>query len=189
MTPAWLTRILSASEALTSGGVTSVTVAPVAGDNLSSYRLSIAYDSGAAGELPMRLWLKTCQGGVLGQSEVLYYTRDYVDVPDAPLLRAYDATYDDSSGSYHVLLDDVSDSHRWNSDSHPTAEYAATLGRSMAALHAPYWTQTQRISTGAAIPDLAAIRRALEPGCAGLEPMLLAVDGIDPAWADVLARS
>ncbi len=188
MTPAWLNRILSSSGALTSGVVTSVTVAPVAGDNSRSYRLSIAYDSSARGELPKRLWLKTCQGGDFGPSEVLYYTRDYVEVPDAPVLRAYDATYDDSSGAYHVLLDDISDSHRWNWDSHPTAEYAAVLGRSMAALHAPYWTQTQRISIDAVMPDLAAIRRALEPGCAGLEPMLLAADGIDPDWAGVLRQ-
>jgi hypothetical protein len=188
VTPTWLNRILSGSGALTSGAVTSVTVAPVAGDNSNSYRLSIAYDSNATGELPQRLWLKTCQGGVFGPSEVLYYTRDYLDVPDAPVLRAYDATYDNSGGAYHVLLDDVSDSHRWNWDSHPTAEYAATLGRSMAALHAPYWTQTQRISIDAVMPDLAAIRRALEPGCAGLEPMLLAADGIEPDWADVLRQ-
>jgi hypothetical protein len=186
VTPVWLNRILSASGALTSGAVTSVTIAPVAGDNSNSYRLSIAYDSGATGELPKRLWLKTCQGGVFGPSEVLYYTRDYVDVPDAPVLHAYDAMYDDSSGAYHVLLDDISDSHRWNWDRQLTAEYAAALGRSMAALHAPYWTQAQRISISAVIPDLAAIRRALKPGHAGLEPMLVAADGIDPDWADVL---
>ncbi len=188
MTPAWLNRILSESGALTSGAVTSVAVEPVAGDNSRSFRLSIAYDSSATGELPKRLWLKTCQGGFFGPSEVLYYTRDYVDVPDAPVLHAYDATYDDSSGAYHVVLADISDTHRWNWESLPTSKYAAVLGRSMAALHAPYWTQSQRNSIGAVIPDLAAIRRALEPGHAGLEPMLLATDGIDPDWAGVLRQ-
>ena len=134
--------------------------------------MSIAYDSGATGELPKRLWLKTCQGGDFGPSEVLYYTRDYVDVPDAPVLHAYDAMYDDSSGAYHVLLDDISDSHRLElgQSLRPSTQrsWAVNGGTSRAVLA----YKRNRISIGAVIPDACGDPKSSEPGRAGLEQCL-----------------
>ena len=44
-------------------------------------------------------------------SEVMYYRRDHVDVADAPLLPCYDAHYSEELKCYHILLDDVSETH------------------------------------------------------------------------------
>ena len=58
----------------------------------------MSYTAEAQGELPRALFLKMVDtdlgdGEFFGPSEVDYYTRDYVDVAGAPLLRCYDARY------------------------------------------------------------------------------------------------
>ena len=54
--------------------------------------------------------LKICLGQTFGRSEVDYYLRDYVDMPQAPLVRCYEAQFDPVAG-YHLLLEDLSETH------------------------------------------------------------------------------
>ena len=79
-------------------------------------RLRPRYSSEATGERPSRLFLKIVRSDpddeeAFGDSEVPYYTRDYLDVPDAPLVRCHDAAYSAADHCYHLLLDDVTATH------------------------------------------------------------------------------
>ena len=71
-----------------------------------------------------------------GNSEVTYYTRDYVDVENAPLLRCHDAAYSEEQNRYHLLLDDVSRTHVPASECTPTLDYGLALAEGLAMLHA-----------------------------------------------------
>ena len=57
------------------------------------------------------------------------YTHDYVDVPDAPLLRCYTAAIDEGIQRYHLLLNDVTATHTDARDVKPTRDYAFALAR------------------------------------------------------------
>jgi hypothetical protein len=57
------------------------------------------------------LRLKVCLGATFGRSEVDYYTRDYLSLIEAPLVRCWNAEYEEGIG-YHLLLDDLSATYR-----------------------------------------------------------------------------
>jgi hypothetical protein len=71
--------------------------------------LHLHYAAGAQGELPPRLFLKMVNTDLgeesFGASEVAYYTRDYLGVAGAPLVRCYDAAHTARQRRYHLLLD------------------------------------------------------------------------------------
>ena len=66
----------------------------------------------AVGDCPASLFLKMVSTNLgdeesFGDSEVGDYTRDYTDVPDAPLLRCHDAAYSEHRKALpFLLLDD-----------------------------------------------------------------------------------
>ncbi len=185
VTAAWLTETLRRSGALASGAVASVEVVAEKSTWSSSVRLRPTYTPDAAGSLPTALFLKLCNGeGFIGQSEVDYYTRDYVGLADAPLVTCYDAQYDPASGAYHILLDDLSATHQATWRVAPTLAHGQALARGLARLHAYRWTAEQRAAIGAALPDAPKLGRYVEVARAGLEPMLADVAGdIEPRWA------
>lgn len=86
----------------------------------------------------LALWLKWCVGDTFGPSEVDYYTRDYLDLPDAPLVRCYDAQYEAGVG-YHVLLEDLSADHEDRKLAPASLEHGLALAESLAKLHRFYW--------------------------------------------------
>jgi hypothetical protein len=95
VTPAWLTAVLSESDALTRGAVTAFEVGTSQGNWSTNASLSLRYAQGSRGTLPARLFLKMVNtdlaGESFGPSEVTYYTRDYVGLENAPLVRCYAA--------------------------------------------------------------------------------------------------
>ena len=98
VTAEWLTSALVSSGALTRGAVVAFDVDVGQGNWSTSGTLHLRYSPGRAGRAPARLFLKMVDtdlgdGEFFGPSEVIYYTRDYVDVPDAPLLRCYDGQF------------------------------------------------------------------------------------------------
>ncbi len=115
VTADWLTAVLVRSNALTHGSVAAFDVDTGVGNWSTNARLTVRYTDEAQGSLPRRLFLKMVNTNPDGESfdasEVTYYGRDYVDVEDAPLLRCYDAMYSEELGRYHILLDDVSETH------------------------------------------------------------------------------
>jgi hypothetical protein len=172
VTPAWLTDVLSRSGALTRGAVAAFDTADGRGNWSSNARLDVSYTADAQGALPRRLFLKLVNtdlgdGEFFGPSEVDYYTRDYVDVPAAPLLRCYDARYSEELRRYHVLLDDVSATHVNASEKEPTLAYGLALAEGLAGLHARWWGGERLAEAGAPVHSAGYIRSFVaiaEPG-------------------------
>jgi hypothetical protein len=84
------------------------------------------------------LRLKICLGNTFGRSEVDYYTRDYVNLPDAPLVRCFDAQYDSVIG-YHILLEDLAATHTDRRDAPPTLAYGITVAKALGRMHRHHW--------------------------------------------------
>ncbi len=187
---AWFDDVLTRSGALRAGGVGGFETQPAAADNARMVAIRLRYRPDSTGALPTRLLLKLCgDGGAFGPSEVDYYARDYVDLPDAPIPRSYDARYSPAHRRYHILMDDLSATHRNNWQTVPSAAYGQSVAEALAALHAHHWGESRLGAINAAIPDEAAIGRYLTHVEPGLEPILASADGgIDGRWAATLRR-
>jgi hypothetical protein len=163
VTVEWLTSVLSESGALTSGAVTTFEVTPGQGNWSTSARLNVRYVNGSHGTLPQRLFLKMVNVDLgdesFGPSEVAYYTRDYVGVEDAPLVRCYDAAFSAEQQRYHVLLDDLSETHVEAEKNAPTLEYGLVLAEGLAVLHARWWGAQRFAEVGATMHSARHLRR------------------------------
>lgn len=84
------------------------------------------------------LRLKICLGDTFGRSEVDYYTRDYVDMANPPLVRCFDAQHDPGVG-YHVLLEDLSSTHTDHRDRPPTLAHGLAVAEALGRLHRHHW--------------------------------------------------
>ncbi|MBV8503727.1 MAG: DUF1679 domain-containing protein [Paucibacter sp.] len=148
-----------------------------AGDRAWSRITHLRVDYRVPTGLPCRLLLKICahEAGTFGRSEVDYYLRDYDGVTDAPLPRCFDAAYADEPRRYHLLLEDLSDSHVSGDEAlPPDLGLALALGESLASLHAPHWGRV-------APPERAEIERYVGHVRPGMEP-LLTLAGLDAPW-------
>lgn len=172
--PQWLTAVLSESGALQTGRVMGFGVDPGRGNWSTNAILHLQYSAGATGPLPQRLFLKMVKIDLddefFGPSEVTYYRRDYVDVPDAPLIHCYHAVYSETEQRYHLLLDDLSQSHLEASTKEPTLEYGLALAEGLAALHARWWGD-RRLNIAPMHPA-GHIQRFVDIARPGLAPIL-----------------
>jgi len=100
-------------------------------------------------------------------SEVRYYTRDYVDVPDAPLIRCHNAVYSAADHAYHLLLDDVSATHVEATRRPPTVEYALALADGLAAMHARWWGADRLAAAGRPIHDAGQVQHFVDIAAPG----------------------
>lgn len=114
---------------------------------------------------PLKLRVKLASAQVFGRGEVDYYLRTFADLADRPLVRCHHAAADDTH--YHLLLDDLADTHRNQDDVPVTPEYGRGLVASLAKLHAHRWTLTP--------PDAATLQASLRNPLAGLPVMLAAM--------------
>lgn len=187
----WLTRVLEAGGALTSGAVSAFDIDTGRGNWSSNAILHMRYSDGAQGQRPPRLFLKMVETDLddesFGASEVTYYTRDYVDAANAPLVRCYDAAYSQALRRYHLLLDDVSPTHVTAADKPPTLAYGLALAEGLAALHAHWWGAVRLAEAAAPIHDAAFIQRFVaiaEPGVAHI--VAAAGDQLEPHWPGLM---
>lgn len=171
VTPEWLTHALTQSGALTHGSVAAFDVDTSHGNWSSNAHLALHYTADAQGALPQRLFLKMVntdlEAEFFGASEVTYYTRDYVGVADAPLIRCYDAAYSEEQRRYHLLLDDVTETHIEAAQKKPTLDYGLALAEGLATLHAHWWGAERLAQAEAPTHSAAHIRRFVaiaEPG-------------------------
>lgn len=167
VTPEWLTAVLTQSGALTQGTVTAVSIDTGRGNWSTSGSLQLAYSPDAQGERSSRLFLKMVNtdvgdGESFGPSEVEYYIRDYLDVPDAPLLRCYDGRFSPTLQRYHLLLEDVAASHMVACDKPPSLEYGLTLAEAFATLHSRWWGAAGLAEANELLHDAAHIGRFVE---------------------------
>lgn len=143
VTPEWLTETLKHSGALTGGAVEAFEVDTGRGNWSANARLKVGYTHDAKGKRPERLFLKMVKADLgdefFGASEVNYYVQDYVGVAGAPLLQCYSAAYSETERRYHLLLEDVTETHVEAAAKTPTLEYGLALAEGLAALHAHHW--------------------------------------------------
>ena len=116
VTPEWLTEVLTRNGALAQGAVAAFDVDTGRGNWSTNASLRVRYVEGAQGARPRRLFLKLVNadlgdGESFDDSEVNYYTRDYAGVAGDPLVRCYAAAFSGSLKRYHLLLDDLSETH------------------------------------------------------------------------------
>ncbi len=188
VTPEWLTAVLTQSGALTQGTVTAVSINSGQGNWSESGSLQLTYAPDAQGERPLRLFLKLVNtdlgdGEYFGGSEVDYYLRDYVDVPDAPLLRCYNGRYSPTRHRYHLLLEDVAATHQAACSQTPTLEYGLALAEAFAILHARWWGAAALAAANAPIHDAAHIRHFVAIAEPGAEPIISQLaNELQPHW-------
>lgn len=160
---------------------------PGGGNWSTNARLRLHYVDGSQGALPQRLFLKIVNADLedesFGPSEVTYYTRDYVGVEGAPLIRCYDAAYSEEENRYHLLLDDLSETHSEAAEKAPTLEYGLALAEGLAAMHAHWWGGERLAEAGAPIHSAEHIRRFVEiaePGAGHIIAQFS--DVLEPHW-------
>jgi hypothetical protein len=192
VTNEWLTAVLNRSGGLTQGSVAGFDADDGGGNWSTSGSLQLRYSPDAQGERPSRLFLKmvdtnTGDGEFFLPSEVDYYLRDYLDVPDAPLLRCYDGRFSPQLQRYHLLLEDVSATHVVADDKAPTLAHGLALAEALAILHARWWGTQRLAEANAPLHDAGYIRRfatIAEPGVAHVLTLFAA--DLKPHWPDLL---
>ncbi|MCB9455136.1 MAG: phosphotransferase [Anaerolineaceae bacterium] len=189
----WLTHILEASGALYQGRVTKVDMLIDARELSTSVRLGITYSEDATGSKPTKLFLKLVtldmEDEFFGPSEVNYYQRDYVGIHDAPIPRTYDAVYSEKQGRYHILMDDLSDTHMTARDRMPTLGYGMALAESLATLHAHWWGKIRLSEIDEHIPDAQAIQEFTDMGKLGASFIIATCeDELKAHWPEVINR-
>jgi hypothetical protein len=185
----WLNAVLVQSGALVVGSVRNFHVEASTSDNAHMIRIHVHYSPDAVGKRPECLWLKMCSGGhgFIGQSEVHYYDRDYVRLTDAPLPTCYHARYSRDTGAYHILMEDLSESHRNNWRQRPTRAYGRAVAEALATMHAHWWGAARLHSIESAIPGQTDLERYMVHIQRGLGPLLEATQAdIDASWTQAL---
>ncbi len=188
----WLTSILLENGALKGGEVKSIELGTGQGNWSTSANLLVKYSDNAKGPCPERLFLKMVDtdlgdGETFGDSEVMFYTKDYIALDNAPLLRCYNAAYSKELGKYHLLLEDVSDTHIEAYDKKPTLEYGLALAEGLAILHARWWGKERLTEAGLSGHDPKHIQNFVDIAVPGVSHI---VDGFSSElklhWADLL---
>ena len=186
---AWLTRALRESGRLHTGEVASVKVEPTRSVNATGARLTLAYADTASGDLPSTLFLKVCAKATpFGNSEVIYYTTISSDMDDPPIPICYHAAYSQDTGSYHLLLQDLTGTHAPARIMHPALDRAVKTVDAMAQLHAHWWDDERLASHVGSYPDPHVIDRYVGSAERGLTPMLDDVGAAIPHEAHDLIR-
>jgi hypothetical protein len=131
-------------------------------------RLRLAYDSGAP-DAPRSGILKTghpdrlSDGWAGGLQEVAFYTQVSSVAPGRFAPRCFEAYGDEESKTWHLLLDDLTDTHvvaaSWPSP--PTMERCAAIVEALARFHAMWWDDPRLGKSVGAWADTAATTRYL----------------------------
>jgi hypothetical protein len=153
----------------------------------------LEYSSDAQGELPESLFLKISKTDLgdesFDDSEVYYYTRDYLGVQNAPLLRCYDAQYSQAKGYYHLLLQDVSETHVVSYQKQPSLAHGKALVEGLAVLHAHWWGEKRLADAQAPIHDAAHIQRYIHIAEPGADHIISALSAeLKPHWPALIRQ-
>ena len=189
ITPEWLTRALSDGGYLTRGTVSEIENRSHKSNWASNAVLRLSYSANALGEKPTKLFFKLCNPGsadTFGDSEIIYYTIVAAEISDAPIPRCYHSAYRKEDGKYHLLLEDLSDTHA--PDIEPTWELAASTISSLAQLHVSWWDHP-RLPLVGEFPDRSKIEKYVAFAEGGLAPMLDEVGAdLPPEWRTLINK-
>jgi hypothetical protein len=110
-----------------------------------------------------------------------------VDVKNAPLVHCYDAAYSEELQRYHILLDDVSETHIEAAEKEPTLGYGLALAEGLAALHARWWGAQRLAEAGAPIHDARHIQRFVDIAQPGVSNILNHCSAeLEPHWPEAI---
>lgn len=193
LTEAWLTQVLNASGALVKGRVVKLDVQIDTRELSTSVRVGVTYSEDATGAKPAKLFLKLAtldmEDEFFGPSEVNYYQRDYSGVRDVPIPRTYDAVYSQVQKRYHILMDDLSETHVTARNKTPTMGYGMALAEGLAVLHAQWWGKTRLAEIDERIPDAWAIQQFVGMGKLGASLIIDAcADELKAHWPELINR-
>jgi hypothetical protein len=151
----------------------------------------VRYSAGSQGALPQTLFLKLVNTDLgdefFGPSEVAYYTHDYRDVEGAPIIRCYHAAYSEEKRCYHLLLDDLSESHVEAAKKTPTLGYGLALAEGLAAMHARWWGDQGLEEAEAQIHSASHIQRFVDIAKPGAGQIINHFSTeLEPHWPDTL---
>lgn len=181
VSPAWLTGVLARNGALIRGRVVDLAIDSSERILSTSTRIRIVFSDDAEGELPTRLFLKTVNADMedetFGPSEVNYYTRDYRGVACAPIPHCYDAVFSEAERRYHLLVDDLSETHVEAKHKKPTPAYGLALAEALACLHAHRCGASRFGEFGDRMPDEAHLNRFVEVARPGAGHIIGAFSG------------
>ena len=146
LVPDDLTSRLRASGALPCGRATTVDIGERRTTILSTIvPLRVEYSPDTPAEAPRHLLLKAKRSGLdaslqsVGEREVAFYRRAAPLMPGGPFPRCYDAEF--SSGRFHLLLEDLSDTHmiltEWPLP--PSVDACERIVDTWSAFHAFWW--------------------------------------------------
>ena len=187
----WLSDVLRHSGALTHGAVASFVLETGKAILSTNARLDLTYSPDAQGVRPQKLFLKMVNTDLkdefFSDSEINYYFRDYVGLEGAPLVRAYDAAYSQAQRRYHLLMEDLSETHMVALYKPLTLEYGLALAEALATLHAHWWGQARLEQSDSPIPSAEVIRRFVsiaEPGAGHI--IAGCADQLKPHWPGLL---
>ena len=189
-TPEWLTHVLQEQGYLDEGAVLNVQTKTEKSSNADTARLTLIYSKEAIGRMPANLFLKLCSVNAeqFGSSEISYYTTIAAQIQDPPIPHCYHSAYATTTGHYHLLLEDLTDTHTPNWKVKPTWENAAKTIDAMAKLHASWWNHPQ-LGTIGKLPDEVAIEDYISHPAQGLMPMLEDVGKTLPQpWLELIHR-
>jgi hypothetical protein len=98
------------------------------------------------------------------RNEIAFYTQIASAMPTLPVPRCYDAHLDEAAKEWHLLLEDMTDTHfvlsPWPLP--PTAEQCERIVEARALLHAAWWGDPRLGTTVGTWRDQAAIDRYLK---------------------------
>lgn len=153
ITPQWLSDVLQKE-------VTYLKMKIESSNWSSQVPLTVKFRDGKTASLRVKI----CVGSSFGRSEVDYYTRDYVTMADAPLVKCWNAEFDGQVG-YHLLLDDLAETHSNRRDVLPSRTYGVAVAKALGRLHKHHWEALP-------VPDQKALDRyfhEVRPGIAALK--------------------
>jgi hypothetical protein len=193
VTSAWLTDALTESGALENGAVKAFDVDAGETRLSANARLKLTYTPGSQGALPAKLFLKMVNteaaDGSFGASEINYYFRDYLGVQGVPFIRCYGAAYSEAQRRYHLLMDDVSDTHVPSIERPLSLEHGLALAEALATLHAHWWGRPRLAAGGSPIPSAEAILRYVSISQPGAGHILAScADQLQPHWLEAIRQ-
>ena len=188
ITPEWLTRVLRDGGYLTDGTVSDIQTRSHKSPNASNAVIRLSYSADAMGEKPTKLFFKLCDPGnnSFGNSEIVYYTTIAAEISHPPIPHCYHSAYLKEQGKYHLLLEDLSDSHAPNRNVKPTRERATKTIAAMAQLHASWWNHP-KLSLVGEFPNRSKLEKYVSFAQRGLAPMLDdGGAGLSQEWLDLI---
>lgn len=152
VTPEWLTSVLRKNGFLNRGKVINIENKLTKRLVLSVVsRLEVSYSGDSSAFAPSKLFLKMPRPDLPpafssehNGKEVEFYRTIAREMNDPPFIRCYDASYSSESGKFHLLLDDLSETHFQPESPHPPSKlYCESAVECLAQLHAFWWEHPQ----------------------------------------------